>query len=458
MNITTLVLNRDFKNAGMDNVQLRKDAGLLDYKRNIIISIREKQLNDGIHNTTAVSKIGCVIINYSISNIDKDRRLYSKTTYLCDIDFEGTHFDKNILSRESIEKFGINKVSQYFNQLHIIPMYVYSNDHISYPDGSYTDFGLTLVELNNTRTGGGYNIVNFSSKETQASALYKEHIEGNNYNPKYYTNKEAKLYGNKIRDGVLNDYVDEKTNISWYPYTRKTVEYYIHNELQEGIHFNKQIAKSMNLLNDLFNDMIFVPKECFQFTYDNLYNIPLNINRVTFFTIFNKKYKEDRLPDLVEAVSSTIEKYAENEFKTKFRIEFTQREFATNLIVHFYDTDSTVVVQSPNDNLFSEYVAAKELELEINDENNLSMEKTMLIDDYYYRAMHMLANVSGQASAIANSITYQNRVLGATAQFLKDGSQDTRYLTSFLNNEAGKVLQKIEAREDFINKNRRGMM
>ena len=451
MNITTLVLNRDFKNAGMDNVQLRKDAGLLDYKRDIIISIREKPLNDGIHSENVVSKIGCVIVNYSISNIGNGKRLYSKTTYLCDIDFN-PNFDKNILSKENIDKYGLDKVSQYFNQSHLIPMYAYSNDHISNPDGSYTDFGLTLVELNNSFSSG-YNIINFSSKETQASAIYKEYIEGNYYNPKYYTLKEAKLYGNIPRDGMLNDYVDEKTNISWYPYSKKTAEYYVHNELIPGIHVNKKVVKSMNLLNELFNGLIYVPKECLQFTYDSTYPIPFNINHMSFFTTFNKQYKDERISDITETIISIIEKYAKEEFKGNFRIDFTQREYATILIVHFFDNDSTVVVQSPNDNLFSEYAMSKELELETKDEEEFSMNKAICIDDYYYRAMHMLANVSKKANLIADAITYQNRVLGATTQYIKNGSMDTDYLTRTLNSEAGKVIQKIEMRENFLNKN-----
>jgi hypothetical protein len=279
MNITNAINKGNYETVHTQE-EILKSIGFKQFQRKICFFIKENKNLYNIEGNNLVTKVGALITNISKSEIDK-RECYNKTVYLCDIEFPNT-FDMNAIKRD---------ISKFIDSADIHPLYAFANNHIISHDSQYkfNDYGLTMVDLSIKKSS--YGVLNFSNA-TQLP-LYKEIIYGNEYNPKYYTNRDAKFYSeiDDSRSGNINDIFDNRTKLICNKIGGDSVDIYTNNVKEEGIFIDKRTITINEFITTFFNKYMFLQFDDIEFIYDSRLSKPLNIKKLTTFTKFEQKLK-----------------------------------------------------------------------------------------------------------------------------------------------------------------------
>lgn len=358
MNITKSVIERNAENKLTKESEVKKIVGIEYYKRIIAIYPSINKTIGNIDGNNILTTARCILINYSVSKFDdnKKSKLFNKTTYICDLKFPGNITPQMLMA---------NDISDILNIAVIEPIYAFNNPHFESLDGKFVDYGLTMVDLNSPTD---YGVINFSghNKEDQYSQFYRDIINPEFFNPKFYIPQEQELYtkNNSIKSGLLTDFIDNNTKIV------KDVQNYKRNiklfkngfERQDRV-INKRTMKTNELLLDIFSDLIFIPIEDLDMVVDISDDLTIHIKHLTTFIRFNS----DANNFYYKKVAKTIEKTV-NQFRNKMNgervyITISKNEVLFSLNVIFKNKDNSVdeiCITNPIHKLYSQFALNNE--------------------------------------------------------------------------------------------------
>lgn len=428
MNITKSVIERNLFNKSMVNKEeMSKEAiGIIDYHRIIVIypSTSKNLYNIDGNNILTTSK--CAIINYSISVPDHepDKKIFSKTTYICDLNFPG-----NITPEMLME----SDMSRLLNGAKVDPLYGFNNIHVEYKDGEYCDHGLTMADLYSNQYD--YGVLNFSGENKDNNYHFQDILMPQFFNPKLYIPKESEIKNNIEKKGMLMDFIDEHTRIvkDVNDY-KKNVKYYKNGiERKERI-INKRIIKTNELLLDIFSDLIFIPIEDFQFITKVENDIEINVQKLTTFKRFNNQINNYYYEKVIESITKTISNFKNDTKEDNFYISVMKNEVLFSINIYFKNQNSNVDeirITSPIYKMYSQFALNNESIIE-SIENDTEYAKLNLLETCYENPDNMLRNAIAdvkEATRIAQTI-------------LNIGRQADSYKSSLLENHA-KSQQKL---------------
>ena len=370
MNITNIVIDRSIrrKNSILNETKnIKESCGIISYKRVINISTDKCRNMNNISGHDIIIRASCLLTNYSISNTDYGK-LFHKTIYMCDLDFPG------ISNVEMIS----DRLTDVIHNSIITPTYAYSISHIEREDGSFEDFGLTMVDLNVDRFA--FNIINFSNK-TGDQPIFKELIYKNGWNPKYYTRAECVANGNVFdRSGKIIDFVDDKTSIVYdKKIEKKNVVVRINGEDCKGVHINNKTVKTSMLISEIFSKIIFISVENLEFIYDSR-SKSLMINRISLFSKFCKNYNEYCVNEIYDNLIKVMESY-KNDINSDFYCVYAMNEHNSMLNICIFETNEELRVSLSNETLFGNFTLTKEMAIN-NIEYNSNSSSIALIEHF----------------------------------------------------------------------------
>lgn len=358
MNITKSVIERN------DNIkhQLNKEkalmnsVGILKYNRLIALypSVNKNIYNIDGNNVLLTSR--CILINYSVSENDKkDKRLFNKTSYICNLNFPGNITPEMLMAKD---------ISKILSEAVIEPVYAFNNPHMETKEGHFIDYGLTMVDLG---TPYDYGVINFSgqSKDDQYDPFYREIVTPEFFNPKYYIPQEKEV--NQIsrgKSGVLSDFIDNHTSlIKDVNNYRRNIKLYKNGIERNDRVINKRTMNTNELLLDIFSDMIFMPIEDLVMIIDVSAATTINIQKMTTFTRFNNEANEFYYKKITNNVTKTINAFRNKMNGEMFYISIFKNEVLFSLNMIFKNKDNSVDeirITNPLYKLYSQFALNNE--------------------------------------------------------------------------------------------------
>lgn len=390
MNLELTYLNRH-KNSSLEQSQAKfmKELGFIGYKRTITFFMKEIKSINGIVGHDLVTKVNCLLTNYSVSMINKTDKLFNKTVYICDVDFPAH------LSFDKIK----NNINEVIHSAEIKPAYAFSTSHIEYDDGTYMDFGLTMVDLT-IFDQSQFAITNFSDMKGN-NPIFKEIIYSNHYNPKYYTKVHAEVNQklNESRSGNINEFVDNNTTITYNGRGFETVDTFINNIQKTGLYINKRLISSSELITDLFNKLLFISMERLEFVVDTTNpNLMMNITELKFYTSFNKNVISYYFEEICDGITKIANEY-KHKFKSDFYMVIRIDEQFVMMDLHIYNTNEEFRITKPLFKLYGEFSLKNEEIL-----NEIESTKEFIKMDY-------IEQISCDPDAKTRSLEDTNRML-----------------------------------------------
>ena len=363
MNITKEVIDRPQEKEKNESTksEILRNLGILSCKRTIDIFIKEANNINNIVGHNLAIRTQCIITNYSISKLENNK-VYNKTVYTCDIDFP------NYINAETIK----TNLIPILKSATITPIYAFSISHLEKPNGEYENFGLTMIDIHDSLSNT-FGIVNFSNY-TAENPIFKELIYGNCYNPKYYTNIEAKELHriSESRSGNINDFIDKNTTIYCNPIDKEIIDTYVNDEKQTQLYIDNKTIETPHLLLNLFSKLLFTSLDCLEFIYNSSDNSsPLMIKRVGYFTKFNSNFENECLDEIYDIINKCMDEY-KNKIKEKFYLMYTLNEHMSYAEVIF-NNGKRINIKVPIEKLYCEYSLDNEMMMnciEYDKENN----------------------------------------------------------------------------------------
>lgn len=312
MNMSGVVDRVNYSKNLSTKKEMLKDLGIKKYSRTVNLFFKENKNSNGIIGHNLVSKVGCLITNKCIFELEptKDgvgKTAYQKTVYLCDVEFP------NSFSMDAIKA----DMSKFIGSATIEPTYAFSNAVVHLDNGTFFDMGLSMVDLS-LKDNSTFGIINFSKDLDPES---KQIIYGNEFNPKYYCILDARANEEleKDRSGNIEDFVDSSTKIIYNTFGNEAVDNFINNEQLTGIYINKRTIAISEFMKLFFNRYLFTGIEDFEFQSETTSAIALVPKKITTFAPFSKNVNEYYVSMLVDGTINCIETL-EKELKEPFKI------------------------------------------------------------------------------------------------------------------------------------------
>lgn len=364
MNITKQVIDFPLsRKAGSRTLnKIRKDLGIKFCRREINILIKESKNVNNITGHDLISTTRCLITNFCINDRiigDKKYKVYSKITYICELEFPG------IITKHMIE----TNLEKVLISGSVYPIYAFSNHQAENEEGVMHNYGMTMIDLS-SGDSGSFGVMNFSDNSKSSQLTFKEIIYKDFYNPKYYTNDECECLGDERenRNGLITEYIDDNTTIVYNPLIRKEVSLKKDDIGINGIFINNRTVKTGKLINSLFSELLFIPIEELSFVYNSRYpentdeNEKLNMKRIVFFTRFPDTYRSECLDEIIDIVIKEMKAFViELGDNNEFYLEFNSDNSRTVIDVYFYKTREDLKIAVPNEKLYSEYALSSEI-------------------------------------------------------------------------------------------------
>lgn len=359
MNITNTINNLNKSNSLNKEQEIKKAVGILKYNRIIALY---PSVNKNIYNIDGSSILlnsRCIIINYSVSEIDDNTKyLFNKTTYICDLNFPGNITPQMLNSIEDITKL--------LNGATVVPIYAFNNPHVEDKmTGKFRDLGLTMVDLN---CPYDYGVINFSGhdKQDQYNSFYKDIIKPSFFNPKFYIPDEMEITNiqDKSKSGILEDFIDDHTKIvkDIQNYT-KNVRLYKNGFERKDRVINKRTMKTHELLLDIFSDLIFIPIEDLDVLIDIDSDLTLNIRKMTTFVRFDEEINNYYYEKMTDSITKTVNEFRNSIDNEKFYISIQKNEVLFSLNIIFKNNDNSVDeirITNPLYKLYSQFAMNNE--------------------------------------------------------------------------------------------------
>lgn len=358
MNITKSVIERNAENKLVKESEIKKIVGIEHYKRIISIYPSISRSIGNIDGNNILTTARCVLINYCVSKFEdnKKNRLFNKTTYICDLKFPGNITPEMLMA---------NDISDILNVAVIEPIYAFNNPHIETDDEKFVDYGLTMVDLNSPTD---YGVINFSghNKDEQYSQFYRDIVNPEFFNPKFYIPQEQELYSknNTVKSGQLIDFIDNNTKLV------KDVQNYKRNIklFKNGMEradrvINKRTMKTNELLLEIFSDLIFIPIEDLDMIIDISDHLTLCIKHFTTFIRFNAEANNFYYNKVLKSVEKTINQFRNKMNGERFYITLNKNEVLFSLNVTFKNKDNSVdeiCITNPIHKLYSQFALNNE--------------------------------------------------------------------------------------------------
>lgn len=403
MNITKSIIERDAFNKNMIKKELidKEGVGIIDYHRIIVIypSTSKNLYNIDGNNILTTSK--CAIINYSVSipNDDQNKKLYSKTTYICDLNFPGNITPEMLMN---------NDISRLLNGAQVDPLYGFNNVHVEDKNGEFSDHGLTMADLYSNQYD--YGVLNFSGDNKNSSYHFQDILMPQFFNPKLYVPKESEIKNDIQKKGMLIDFIDEHTQIvkDVNNYKRNIKCYKNGIERKERI-INNRIIKANELILDIFSDLIFIPIEDFQFVAKCDSEVEINIQKLTTFKRFSNQINNYYYEKITDSITKTINEFKNNSKEDEFYISVLKNEVLFSINIYFKGKNSSVDeirITSPIYKMYSQFALNNESIVE-SIENDAEYAKLNLLETCYENPDNMIKNAIAdvkEATKIAQTI------------------------------------------------------
>ena len=354
MNVTSAVIDRPNYNKNLSTKkEILKELGIKGYSRNINLFFKENKNVNGVIGHNLVSKVGCLIINKCIFELEPiednvKRTAYQKTVYLCNVEFP------NSFSMETIK----SNMNKFIGSATIEPTYAFSNAIVQFDNGKFIDLGLSMIDLS-LQDNSTFGIINFSK---DIDSMSKEIIYGNEFNPKFYcildarANKETE----RSRSGNIEDFIDSSTKITYNTFGNEAVDNFINNEQLTGIYIDKDTIAISEFMKMFFNKYLFSGIEDFEFQTETTSSIALIPKKITTFAPFDKNVNEHYLSMLVEDTIKCIE-ILEKELKEPFKMICG---ISNNFIiteVYFLNSGKTIRITDPLYKLYGDFALTSEI-------------------------------------------------------------------------------------------------
>lgn len=344
MNINSTIFERN--RFGLDDSDILKNMGFIDYKREITLFLKENKNTNGITGHNLVTKINGLVTNYSIFHDHKlNNRLFTKTTYVCEVEFP------NNITIDMLKR----NIDSFVSVAMINPIHAFTNAYLVESDGNIRDYGLSLLDL--TLPTASFHILNFSNLD-QNDKLNKFIIYDNKYNPRFYNSYDCNAlydYNNHSEKSCpLVELYDYHSHITCNTHGNETVDNFINNNPQTGIYINKRTVKVSESLSDIFNKILFVSIDGLEFVYDSR-NDDINIKKLSFFTRFNKSLEERLCLDIHNSIIEWKETLKANFKNTDYYLVLSiDKQFAI-LDIIFFDTQKEIRITKPLYKLYGEF-------------------------------------------------------------------------------------------------------
>lgn len=344
MNINSTIFERN--KFCSDNDDVLKNMGFIDYRREITLFLKENKNTNGIMGHNLVTKINCLVTNYSIFHDHKlNNRLFTKTTYVCEVEFPN-NITINMLKRN---------IDSFVSVATINPIHAFTNAYLVESNGNIRDYGLSLLDL--TLPTASFHILNFSNLD-QSDKLNRFIIYDNKYNLRFYNSYDCNaLYdfnSHSEKSCPLVELYDYHSHITCNTHGNETVDNFINNNPQTGIYINKRTVKVSESLSDIFNKILFVSIDGLEFVYDSR-NDDINIKKLSFFTRFNKSLEDRLCLDIHNSIIEWKETFKAN-FKNidYYLVLSIDKQFAI-LDILFFDTHKEIRITKPLYKLYGEF-------------------------------------------------------------------------------------------------------
>lgn len=408
------VINRSSLNDKMSEANMMKSIGIKGYKRNIIFYVKGHNNLNGIIGHNVVTKINCIITNYSVSQYSKDELLYNKTLYICDTEFP-SHMSLDTISRD---------FSNSVHSVEITPLYAFSVSHLENTvDNTFMDLGLTMVDLN-LMSGTDHAIINFSEFDGK-NPKYKEIIYKSHYNPKYYTKPHSESHFNGIsgRFGGVEEFKDKNTTIQYNTRGMELVDHFEGNVKKDGIYIDKKTIHVSDMLNDIFASLVFVSMERLEVVIDTRSrNSIINITELKFFTKFNNTMVEY----LINEIKDNILKIASS-YRIKFDEDYYMvcgiTEQHVILDITFVNQNKQIRINKPLFKLYGEFSLKNENILKELEYNNLIASETVIEQLIYNDGTN---SIKEERRLLEDSIRYLDNVNNMMELLLLDSESKRR--------------------------------
>lgn len=394
MNISKSLASKNSDDLNKEKA-FKKGMGIDYYKRIISVypSISKSINNTEGHNILLTSRM--ILINYSVSKTAfmNNGLLFNKTSYICDLKFPGNITPEMLLKDD---------ISDILNVGVIEPIYAFNNPHIEFTDNTnFIDYGLTMVDLNMPHN---YGVINFSGheKEDQYSDFYKEIVNPNFFNPKFYIPGESAYFnGNKEKSGCLVDFIDDKTRIfKDLKNYKKNIKLFKNGIEKKDRIINKRVMLTNELLLDIFSDLIFMPIEDLDMIIDVAGILTLRVKHMTTFIHFNENVNNFYYKRLCNAVTKTVNNFRNKTGGENFYITVSKNEVLFMINVAFKNKNNSVdeiSITNPIHKMYSQFALNNEAII-----NSIE-------SDAEYAKMNYIETVYKENKLIGNAINTINR-------------------------------------------------
>ena len=347
MNLNASVIDRQqFSDFDTD---LYKSLGFKDYKREIILYLKESKNLNGIVGHDLVTKVNGMIINYSIVD-DKyhNCRVIFKTNYICDIEFPAS---------VSLNKIRQN-VNNFISMASAVPTYAFTNIYVI-GKNNCDDLGLSMANLYTAYRTTNVEVVNIS-KINKNDEFYKFLIYLNKYDPKYYNSYDSNTPNfQRTRNIPIEELYDSHTRITCNTHGDEDVQVYINNNRQTGIYINKKIIGISEALSDLFNKYLFVNIEKLELIYST--KDGYNIKGLSFFMNFREDLKSHLLGLLERSINNWITKVLETKLADNIYVIISINNQFAIIDLSLIDENKRFVIVKPIYKLYGEFTLTEEV-------------------------------------------------------------------------------------------------
>ena len=398
-----------------------KDLGYKDFSRKITIFVKENKNLYNIRGNNVVTNVGCLVTNickYTKKESDIVKTYFNKTVYLCDLDCPST-----------IDNSTTNSVMNCLDKCTAIPLYAFSNNIIETSNNSFTDLGLTLIDLS-MKDCSSFGIINCSGNNN--NSLYKEVIYGSKYNPMYYSNIDIEN-NHETRIHTIEELVDNKTRILFNKREHETVINLVNNEVQKGIFIDKYIMGLNEYMSEFFTSYLFLPFDNIEFVYDSRLDKPLNVITLNTFYKFGNDTNDYLIEELMNKINQKL-----NFLKTKLETDFYLITRISDQFIlcdlHIFSISREIRLSKPLYRQYCEY--AIDSEMIINDiEYNGEIAKLEYIDKSVEQlgftrnitsAINMINDATHQLSMIIeeNKSNIHNLISNNSKKYIEDKHEE----------------------------------
>lgn len=390
----TMDLNKAFIDRARDNgnkysdVETLTKIGFLRFNRTIRFFVDEKHNLYNISGNHVLSCVSCTVTNESVFKLSDGNIGYNKTVYLCETELPND-FDVEILKKH---------LDKYLENITIRPLYAFSNDHIDLKDGSFYDFGLSLVDLTNTIIAHGAVHMRHNHDHVEH---YERFIDTNFYNPKYYSTLDAKMLGSttESREMVLNELVDSKTKMLFNKAKPEVLSVWDNGALMEGVYIDKRLMDIDSFMEDMFMGFLFNPLKALEFVYDSTMprDRSLNISKLSSFAKFNDDGALHYALDVQKGIYDNVDKL-KSKINEDFYVIFEISEQFVTTDIRFYKDRKQIRIIRPIHKQYGDFALNFNV---MKDEHNI---KASLIEsdkiDTTLKGTGMLENLSMIRDAI----------------------------------------------------------